>query len=114
MSFSLISTAAAATGTAAPAASANAGNMPSIILLVVFIAVFYFLLIRPQSKRAKEHQNLVNNLQRGDEVVTSGGIFGKIVNIEDNIITLALNGDTEIKLQKAAIGSVLPKGTLKF
>jgi preprotein translocase subunit YajC len=82
-------------------------------MLVVFFGIFYFLLIRPQTKRNKEHQGLVNNLQKGDEVVTSGGILGRIVKIEENILTLALNATTEIKIQKNAIATLLPKGTLK-
>jgi preprotein translocase subunit YajC len=115
MSLPFINDAVAATtsAAAAPGQQAAGGGFSTIIMLVIFIGVFYFLLIRPQTKRAKEHQNLINNLQKGDEVSTSGGLLGRIVKIEDNIITLALNETTEIKIQKNAVVGVLPKGTLK-
>ncbi|MBM3887336.1 preprotein translocase subunit YajC [Candidatus Dependentiae bacterium] len=112
MSFLLINDAMAATAPAADASSAG-GGFSTIIMLVVFFGIFYFMLIRPQTKRNREHQNLVNNLQKGDEVVTSGGILGRIVKIEENITTLALNDTTEIKIQKSAVVALLPKGTLK-
>ncbi len=108
MSFLFINDAVAATSDNVPTS-----GLSTIIMLVVFFGIFYFLLIRPQTKRNKEHQGLVNNLQKGDEVVTSGGILGRIVKIEENILTLALNATTEIKIQKNAIATLLPKGTLK-
>lgn len=85
----------------------------TVIMLVVFFAIFYFLLIRPQTKRAKEHKNMVASLTRGDEVVTTGGIVGKIVDIEDSFLTLEIANNVNIKIQKAAVGTVLPKGTVK-
>lgn len=109
MSFPFINDAVAATSSD----PSQAGSLGTILMLVAFFAIFYFLLIRPQTKRNKEHQNLVNNLQKGDEVVTSGGILGRIAKIEENIITLALNDTMEIKIQKNAISGILPKGTLK-
>jgi preprotein translocase subunit YajC len=115
MSLPFINDAIAATtsAAAAPGPQAAGGGFSTIIMLVIFIGAFYFFLIRPQTKRAKEHQNLVNNLQKGDEVSTSGGLLGRIVKIEDSIITLALNDTTEIKIQRNAVVGVLPKGTLK-
>lgn len=112
MSFSLISNAYADTATAG-AATAQNSMFSTMAMVAIFLVAFYFLLIRPQSKRNKEHQNLMNNLQKGDEIITSGGIMGKIVKIDENIVTLALNDTTEIKLQKNAVVGVLPKGTVK-
>lgn len=109
MSF-IISDAFAQT-TTSPIGGSN--SLVSIMMMVGFVIIFYFLLIRPQAKRAKEHRNLISNLTVGDEIVTNGGLLGKIVRLEDDIVVLALAENVEIKLQKNAISSVLPKGTLK-
>lgn len=98
---------------AATTDSAQAGGLSTILMLVVFFAIFYFLLIRPQAKRNKAHQQLVNDLQKGDEVVTSGGILGRIVKVEENILTLEVSENTQLKIQRNAVVSVLPKGSLK-
>lgn len=99
---------------AAPAAGAQPANeWGSIALLVGFVVIFYFLLLRPQSKRAKEHRQLVSNLAKGDEVITSGGILGKISKITDDFIVVAIADNVEITLQKQAVSAVIPKGTLK-
>lgn len=100
---------ASTTGAATPAADSSF----SIIMMVAMVVIFYLLLWRPQSKRAKEHKNLVNNLQKGDEVVTSGGILGKINQVEEKFITVSIADNVDIKLQRSAISSVLPKGTVK-
>lgn len=84
--------------------------LPMIILLVVFM---YFMVIRPQSKRAKEHKNLISNLQKGDEITTIGGILGKIENIADDFIVLNIAEGTNVTIQKSAIANVLPRGTMK-
>jgi len=90
------------------------GSLLSLLpTLVIFILVFYFLLIRPQTKRAKEHRNLINNLGKDDEVVTTGGLAGKIVEINDSFIILQVSRDVQVTFQKGAIALVLPKGTLK-
>lgn len=101
--------------TAADAASTTAGSDGSfsIIMMVAMIVIFYLLLWRPQSKRAKEHRNLVNNLQKGDEVITSGGMLGTISQVDEKFITIKVAEGVEIKLQRSAISSVLPKGTVK-
>ena len=104
---------AVAAGNAAAPAGQQASSANMIIMLLVFLAIFYFLLIRPQSKRNKAQQQLINGLQKGDEVVTIGGMLGRILNIEENIITLELSENLQIKIQKSAVASVLPKGTLK-
>ena len=85
------------------------GFMP----LILIFAVFYFMLIRPQMKRAKEHRNLVAELAKGDEVVTNGGLLGKITDVGDSFISVQLTEGVEIKLQRQAVASVMPKGTVK-
>jgi preprotein translocase subunit YajC len=109
MSF-LISEAIAA-GAATPTAQAD-GAFPLIMIVAIFV-VFYFMLIRPQNKRAKEHRQLVGSLKKGDEIVTSGGMLGKVVDLDEQYIKLALAENVEVKIQRGAISSVLPKGTLK-
>ncbi len=109
MSF-FISEAAAA---AAPAAQQQADPMTSLIFFGGMILIFYFILIRPQAKRAKEHRELVNNLAKGDEVVTSGGIMGKITEVGEQYVTLEITDNVQIKMQKPAVTTVLPKGSLK-
>ncbi len=84
-----------------------------LLPLIILFAVFYFMLIRPQMKRAKEHRKLVAELAKGDEVVTSGGVGGRITNVGDSFVTLEISEGVEIKLQKDAVTAVLPKGTLK-
>ena len=110
MSF-LISNALADTVTTAVAGPT--GGAGSLFMLVGFLVIFYFLLWRPQAKRAKEHNNLVANLKSGDEVTTSGGLVGKINKINDDFIILTVAENVDITLQKSAVSSVLPKGTLK-
>ena len=87
--------------------------MSSIIMLVVFGLIFYFMLIRPQSKRAKEHKAMVEALQKGDEIVTNGGILGKITKVGDNFISISVTDNVEINVQRHAVSSALPKGTIK-
>jgi preprotein translocase subunit YajC len=89
------------------------GGIAPILMMVVFIAIFYFLLIRPQQKKAKEHQAMVTKLSAGDEVVTSGGILGKIVEVGDAFVTLEIAPNVQIKVQKFQVTSLMPKGTLK-
>jgi preprotein translocase subunit YajC len=88
-------------------------GLASFLPLIILFAVFYFLLIRPQLKQAKQHKQLVSELAKGDEVSTSGGLLGKIKEVGDNFILLEVAKDTEVKLQKNAVAAVLPKGTLK-
>ena len=92
---------------------APGGGIAPILMMVVFIAIFYFLLIRPQQKKAKEHQAMVTKLSAGDEVVTSGGILGKIVEVGDAFVTLEIAPNVQIKVQKFQVSSLMPKGTLK-
>lgn len=113
MSFSLIPVAMAATNTPQIIQHAEAGGLSSILLLVGFVVIFYFLLWRPQSKRAKEQKELVSGLAKGDEVVTNGGIFGKITKVSDEFMVLTIADGIDIKIQKSAVATSLPKGTIK-
>ncbi len=88
-------------------------GLASFLPLIILFVVFYFLLIRPQLKQAKQHKQLVSELGKGDEVATSGGLLGKIKEVGDNFILLEITKETEVKLQKNAVTTVLPKGTLK-
>lgn len=97
----------------AGAAPASGGGLAPLLMMVVFIVIFYFLLIRPQQKKAKEHQAMVGKLSAGDEIVTTGGILGRIVEIGDSFITLEIADGVKIKVQKFQIASLMPKGTLK-
>lgn len=87
--------------------------MIQILFFGGFILIFYFLMWRPQSKRAKEHRNLVAELSKGDEIVTNGGIAGKIMKVTDEFVVVTVAANVDIKVQKHAIASALPKGTLK-
>ena len=98
---------------ASNAAAQQASPWGSLIMLGGFILIFYFLLWRPQSKRAKEQRDLIGSLQQGDEVVTSGGLVGSISTVGDSFITLCVAKDLEVKLQKSAVTQALPKGTIK-
>ncbi len=89
------------------------GGLAGLLPLIILFAVFYFMLIRPQMKRAKEHRQLVAALAKGDEVVTSGGIGGKITHVGDSFVTLEIAEEVQVKVQKDAVTAVLPKGTLK-
>jgi len=93
--------------------AAPQGGLLSFLPLVVIFVVFYFLLIRPQMKRAKEHKALVSNLANGDEVVTNGGLLGRITHVGDSFVTVELAENVKIKVQKHAVANVMPKGTIK-
>ena len=94
-------------------AAAQGDPMTSLIFMIVIFAVFYFLLIRPQAKRAKEHKQLVAALSKGDEIVTSGGIYGKLSNVYDDYVEVDIAEGMMVKMQRQAVASVLPKGTIK-
>jgi preprotein translocase subunit YajC len=89
------------------------GGASQILILVVFVAIFYFMLIRPQQKRAKDQQNMLSKLASGDEVVTSGGVIGRITDLSDSFVTLEIAEGVRVKVQRTAITQLLPKGTLK-
>ena len=100
---------AMAEGAAGPAG----GGYEMFIMIGIFFAIMYFMIIRPQQKRAKEHQSLIGSLSKGDEVETTGGMLGKIVKVGDNSLQIEISEGIVIKLQKNSISKVLPKGSLK-
>jgi len=106
-----VSDALAQTGTA-PAGSAGDPIM-ALLPLVLFAVVFYFLLIRPQAKRQKEHKKMVDALTKGDEIITVGGIAGRVTDIGENFALLEVADGVQVKIRRAAVESTLPKGTLK-
>jgi preprotein translocase subunit YajC len=89
------------------------GEMFQILFLVGLFVLFYFIAIRPQRKRQKEHSEMVSALSKGDEVVTSSGILGKITSLDENYIVLNVSEKVELKFQRVHVHAVLPKGTLK-
>lgn len=98
------------------AAAAPAQGQPdlmSFLPLVLIFVVFYFLLIRPQTKRAKEHKKMVEGLAKGDEVVTTGGLLGRITDVGENFVQLKVTDNVEVKVQRHAVASLMPKGTTK-
>ena len=97
----------------AQAAPAQPDAFTSFIPLILIFVVFYFLLIRPQSKRAKEHRKMVAELKAGDEVVTSGGVLGKITEAGDQFLTVEVADGVKLKVQRTTISMVMPKGTFK-
>ena len=97
----------------AAAPQAQGDPLTSFLPLIVIFDIFYFLLIRPQSKKAKEHKQMVGALAKGDEVVTNGGILGKIVKVGDNFIELEVADGMNVKVQRQAVATLMPKGTIK-
>jgi preprotein translocase subunit YajC len=98
---------------AATPAPAGGGMIEMVIMMAIFFAIMYFMIIRPQQKRAKEHKTMLDSLSKGDEVVTGGGLMGKVTAITDNYIEMSVADSVNVKVQKHAVSSVLPKGTLK-
>ncbi|WP_297830938.1 preprotein translocase subunit YajC [Thermomonas sp.] len=91
----------------------SGGLMSSSLFFIVLIAIMYFIMIRPQMKRQKEHRQMLEKLQKGDEVITSGGIAGTVSAISESFITVEVADGVQLRVQKGAISNVLPKGTLK-
>jgi len=96
----------------AAAAGADSGFMGLLPIVLMFV-LLYFLMIRPQMKRAKEHKQMVEALQKGDEVITGGGMVGRISEMGDAYVTLEVAPNTEVSVQRAAVQTLLPKGTMK-
>ena len=88
-------------------------GLTSILLIGGMYVLMYFLIIRPQRKRQKEHQAIIENVSKGDEVVTNGGILGKVLKVDDNYMVIEVANNVELKLQKVSLHAVLPKGTIK-
>ncbi len=109
MSFFISDAMAAATTAPGP----QTDGTFSLIMIAAIFVLFYFMLIRPQSKRAKEHRELISKLKKGDEIITTGGMLAKVIAIDDQYIKVSIAEGVEISLQRNAVSAVLPKGTLK-
>lgn len=94
-------------------AAGGSESLLSLAPLVLIFVVFYFLLIRPQSKRQKEHKEMVENMSTGDEVTTAGGILGKVTEVKDNFVKIQVADNVVVTVQKHTVGAVMPKGTIK-
>ena len=103
----------AAAQTATGASANGAMGLMNLLFPIILIAAFYFLLIRPQTKRAKEHKQMVDGLKKGDEIVTGGGVLGRVTELGDNFVQVEIADGVTIKVQKQAVGSLMPKGTYK-
>ena len=95
------------------AGAASGSTWMQLLPLVLIFVVFYFLLIRPQTKRAKEHREMVGKLASGDEVVTTGGLLGRITEVGDNFLTVEIADGVRVKIQKFQVAHLMPKGTIK-
>ncbi len=98
---------------AAQAAPAQGSPISLLVMMVLFFAVFYFMAIRPQMKRAKEHRTLLAGLSKGDEVLTNGGVAGRVEELGESFVSVEIASGVTVKIQKNAITAVLPKGSLK-
>jgi preprotein translocase subunit YajC len=96
-----------------PASGGGGDPMSLTIMMILMFVVLWFIMVRPQMKRAKEHKALVEGLQKGDEVVAGGGLIGRITKVSDAYVTLEIAANTEVVVQRSAVQTVLPKGTLK-
>jgi len=97
----------------AQGAASPAGSSSFLVMMIIFFVIFFLLVIRPQMKQQKEHKKMVESLSKGDEVVTGGGLLGRITDVGDNFVLLEVARDTEVKIQKNSVSAQLPKGTLK-
>ena len=109
----LLATLFSASAFAEDAPAPQGGGIEQLIFLGGFVLIFYFLLWRPQSKRAKEHKSLLASIEKGTEVVTSGGILGRVTKVSDEFVVLKVAENVELPVQKQAIAAALPKGTIK-
>jgi preprotein translocase subunit YajC len=109
----LINAAWAAGGGGGDSGAHHGNPILQFLPLIVLVVLFYFLLIRPQMKRSKQQRQMISNLSKGDEVVTSGGVAGRIEEVGDNFLEVEIAQGTKIKVQRQSVSSVLPKGTLK-
>jgi preprotein translocase subunit YajC len=101
----------------APAAAASGGDMMStlggMLPLVLMFVVLYFVMIRPQMKKQKEHRTMIDALAKGDEIATAGGLLGKVTKLGEGYLTLEIANGVEVQLQRSAVVQVLPKGSIK-
>lgn len=108
-----ISSAIAQTAPAAAASGGTASLLQGVLPMLVILAAFYFLAIRPQMKRQKEHRAMIDALAKGDEIATMGGVVGKVTQISEGFVHLEIANGVQVQLQRHAVAQVLPKGTLK-
>jgi preprotein translocase subunit YajC len=97
----------------AQSSTGSPGQLMPVVMMVLFVGVFYLLLIRPQQKKAKEHQALIAKLAAGDEVVTTGGILGKVTDVGETFVTLEIADGVRVKVQRFQVAQLMPKGTLR-
>ena len=95
-----------------PGTGGDAGLMSFLPIILMFV-LLYFLMIRPQMKRAKEQKTMIDALQKGDEVITAGGVLGRLTKVSDAYVTVEIAAGTEVSVQRAAVQTLLPKGTIK-
>ena len=110
MNFSLIADAMAQ---AQGPAAGQSNPLTMLLPMLILFGAFYFLMIRPQQKRVKEHQQIIESLKKGDEVVTSGGVLGRITEVGENFVQVEVAENLQLKVQKQAVSTLLPKGTIK-
>lgn len=93
--------------------AAAAGGFVGLLPLILIFVIFYFLLLRPQIKRAKEHKKMVGSLSRGDEVISNGGLLGRITRLDEQFVSMEIADGVVVKLQRTAVAAMVPKGTIK-
>ncbi len=98
----------------AQASNTQSDPLMTFLPLILMFVVLYFLMIRPQTKKAKEHKKMVESLSTGDEVVTGGGIMGKITKVDQNYLSVEISKNVEVNIQKSTVQILLPKGTVKL
>lgn len=94
------------------AAAQGGSDLMGLVPLILLFVIFYFLLIRPQQKRVKEHRKMTEELKKGDEISTMGGLVGRIVELDDSFVELEIAANTTVKVQRQSVQSLMPKGTL--
>ena len=109
----LISSAFAQTAPAAAAEAGLMGSLTSMLPLVLMFVVLYFIMIRPQMKRQKEHRAMIEAITKGDEIATAGGLLGKVSRMGEGFLHIEIAEGVEVQIQRSAVSQVLPKGTLK-
>lgn len=97
----------------AEAAPPAGGGLEFLIMIGIFFVIMYFMIIRPQQKRVKDHKALLDGLKKGDEIVTNGGLLGKVTEMGENFVSIEVSENAEVQVQKQAVASVMPKGTMK-
>ncbi|MDR1057425.1 MAG: preprotein translocase subunit YajC [Coxiellaceae bacterium] len=113
MSFLISDALAEVTSNGAASQNTAGGLMSMLPMIILLVAFMYFMVIRPQSKKAKDHKKLIDNLQKGDEIITVGGILGKIEKLTNDFIVINIAENTNIAVQKSAISNIVPRGTIK-